>query len=346
MKARFIYHPLHFRKPGGTSRGILHTKDSWFIILRKNGNIGIGECSIIKDLSVENFDELEIAIKDLCVKLNNGIRVDINTLNAFPSLKFAYEMALLDLSNKVPFKMFESPFYDGVKIPINGLVWMGESRFMLEQIKDKLKDGFNCIKIKIASIDFDDELELIKYIRSEYSKEDVEIRVDANGGFSVEEAMEKMKRLSDLDIHSIEQPIAKGNVEEMCLLCANGPLDIALDEELIGIVKRKDKEHLINEIKPKYLILKPSLIGGLASSEEWVALASEYDIDWWVTSALESNVGLNAIAQWVSTQNNSMPQGLGTGQLFTNNIDSPLNMERGKLFLDNTRQWNTELLKF
>ena len=256
-------------------------------------------------------------------------------------------MALQSLDSKDPFVLFPSHFTDGkAGIPINGLIWMGEKSFMKEQIEDKIQQGFSCIKLKIGAIDFDAEMELLRYIRKEFSAKEIELRVDANGAFQPENALEKLKRLSDLSLHSIEQPIRQGQYKEMAKLCKETPLPIALDEELIGVFNTSDKENLIEEIKPQYIILKPSLIGGFQGTKEWVNLAEKNQIGWWITSALESNIGLNAIAQFTYLQNNPMPQGLGTGSLFTNNIESPLQVKGENLNYNPQLTWETQQIKF
>ncbi|MGB7786581.1 MAG: o-succinylbenzoate synthase, partial [Salinimicrobium sp.] len=237
-----------------------------------------------------------------------------------------------------------SEFTRGNKaIPINGLVWMGEERFMKEQIIQKIEQGFSCIKLKIGAIDFETEIGLLKYIRKEFSSEEIEIRVDANGAFSASEAMEKLKKLSELELHSIEQPVKQGQWELMAQLCEKTPLPIALDEELIGITGVTKKQELLQTIKPQYLIFKPSLIGGFRGTDEWISLAEKQKTGWWITSALESNVGLNAIAQYTFSTNNPMPQGLGTGGLYTNNFEAPLEVEKGHLWYRPKQEWKFNL---
>src|SRR5690554_6642181 len=238
--------------------------------------------------------------------------------------------------------LFPSAFTKGEEsIPINGLVWMGNPEFMKEQIDEKMVQGFNCIKLKIGAIDFDKELELIRYIRSHFSPELMEIRVDANGGFDKSDTLDKLSQLSELKIHSIEQPIKQNQYDSMADLCKDTPLPIALDEELIGVTNYNDKENLLQKIKPQYIILKPSLVGGFKGTQEWIEIAEKLNIGWWITSALESNIGLNAIAQWTFTLNNPMPQGLGTGSLYTNNIDSPLIVQNGHLWYKNNLDWKS-----
>jgi o-succinylbenzoate synthase len=342
LKADFKKYTLQFNFPAGTSRGVLHQKDSWFVFLSiENEKIGIGECGLLKGLSFDDQPGYEDKIKEVCSEINSNQKFNLQKLIEFPSIRFGLEMAFLDLKSKKERILFPSDFTKGKdSILINGLVWMGEFNFMKRQIKEKIEKGFTCVKLKIGAIDFEEELKLIQSIRQEFSVKDIEIRVDANGAFQPDEAMEKLKRLSEFDLHSIEQPIKQGQWEEMSGLCKQTPLPIALDEELIGIFDIKEKEKLLQQIKPQFIILKPSLVGGFAASEEWIKLAEQNNIGWWVTSALESNIGLNAIAQWTYTLNNKMPQGLGTGQLYTNNFESPLFIENGKLKYDQTSSWN------
>jgi o-succinylbenzoate synthase len=341
LKAEFVKRDLIFKEAGGTSRGVLHTKPSWFIrILDENGNCGIGECSIIPGLSIDDKPELEQKIREVCLNINTYAQNLHSSLINCPALRFAIEMALLDLSNTKPFNLFESDFANGDDaIIINGLIWMGEAKEMLRRINDKLKRGFKCLKLKVGAIDFEQELKLLANIRKHYSADELEIRVDANGAFSYSEAGEKLKRLAEYTIHSIEQPIKAGQVKEMNQLCINSPIPIALDEELIGISDYTAKKELLESIKPQYIILKPSLLGGFKASDEWIVLAEELNIQWWATSALEANVGLNAIAQWVYTKNNSLRQGLGTGQVFSNNIDSPLYLSGESLYYNPLQNW-------
>lgn len=324
---------LEFKRPSGTSRGVLRTKDSWFIRLWDDANpsvVGIGECSIIEGLSPDPLDTLEYALSNLDWEVLSSEGLD--SLVDYPAIQFAVETAMLDLDQGGRQVLFPSAFTQGEKaIDINGLIWMGEESFMKAQIKDKIKQGFRCVKMKIGAIDFESEIELLQGIRSEYSKDDIELRVDANGAFGPGDALEKLKRLSELDLHSIEQPIRQGQIHEMAKLCEQTPLPIALDEELIGVSQKRDRVELLQTIRPQYIILKPSLVGGIRQSEEWIEIANENGIGWWITSALESNIGLNAIAQWTATLDTSMFQGLGTGQLYTNNVESKLRLEGDQL---------------
>jgi len=342
LKASFKKYTLNFNFPAGTSRGVLQQKDSWFIILSiDNLKNGIGECGLLKGLSFDDKPGYEDKIQEVCAEINTTQKYDLQKLVEFPSIRFGLEMAFLDLQSKLERILFPSNFAEGKdSININGLVWMGEFDFMLKQIREKIEKGFSCIKLKIGAIDFEKEILLIHSIRKEFSETDIEIRVDANGAFSPKEALEKLKRLAEYDLHSIEQPIKQGQWEEMAKLCEGTPLPIALDEELIGIFEKKKKEELLNQIKPQYIILKPSLVGGFAVSEEWIELAEQNNIGWWVTSALESNIGLSAISQWTYKLGNKMPQGLGTGQLYTNNFESPLIITNGQLNYLPSITWN------
>jgi o-succinylbenzoate synthase len=341
LKATYKKHILEFKQPSGTSRGVLKTKETWFIVLENNGKIGVGECGILRKLSFDDVPEYEQKLKWTCDNIHLGVSVLWNELIAFPSIQFGIEQAFLSLNNSNEFELFPSEFTKGNDvIPINGLVWMGDKQFMKKQIETKLNEGFSCIKMKIGAIDFNTELNLLKSIRKEYSISDIELRVDANGAFTPHDALEKLKRLSDLGIHSIEQPIKPNQYNEMAMLCESSPLDIALDEELIGVFDVTKKEKIIQTIQPHYIILKPSLIGGIKGSNEWISIAESNSIEYWVTSALESNIGLNAISQWTYILKSKLPQGLGTGSLYTNNIDSPLEVKKGKLHYNSELNWD------
>ncbi|WP_286968583.1 o-succinylbenzoate synthase [Flavobacterium sp. UBA4854] len=341
MKASYNKFLLEFKRPSGTSRGIMTEKETWFIILEENGKKGIGECGILRGLSTDDRPDYEEKLKWACENIHLGENALWNALLEFPSIQFGLEMAFLSLKSQNPYVLFPSDFTTNLSsIAINGLVWMGESAFMKQQIEDKLADGFNCIKLKIGAIDFNKELELLQFIRSHFSPEEIEIRVDANGAFSSTEALDKLNQLDKFQLHSIEQPIKKGQVVEMAHLCKQTPFPIALDEELIGVFSLEEKEKLLQEIKPQYIILKPSFIGGFRGTKEWITLAEKYNIGWWITSALESNIGLNAIAQWTFTLNSDMPQGLGTGALYTNNIDCPLEVKKGQLWYNSSKSWS------
>ena len=344
MHATFKPYTLHFKQASGTSRGILKIKQTWFLILKNNHSIGIGECAMFKGLSIDDRPDYEEQLKWVCKNISLGLSELLPQLVAFPSIQFGLEMAFKSLESQNTFELFPSKFTKGTdSIPINGLIWMGTETFMKQQIKEKIEAGFRCIKMKIGAIDFQTEINLLKSIRKEYTSNDIELRVDANGAFSISDALEKLKILSSLDIHSIEQPIKQGQIEDMAKLCFQTPLPIALDEELIGVFSVTKKQDLLQTIKPQYIILKPSLIAGLQGSNEWIALAEQNKIGWWITSALESNIGLNAIAQYTYTKNSKLPQGLGTGGLFINNFESPLQVKNGTLQYNNLKTFNFNL---
>ena len=341
MQATYKKYILNFKRPSGTSRGVLTVKETWFIKIEDGGKFGYGECGILRGLSIDDRPDYEQKLKWACENIQLGKKELWEELIEFPSIQFGIEMAFQSLENKNKFELFPSAFTKGEDaIAINGLIWMGEKDFMKSQIEDKLKSGFDCIKMKIGAIDFDTEIELLKYIRSQYSAEEIELRVDANGAFDPKNALEKLKRLSELKLHSIEQPIRQGNWEEMARLCAETPLPIALDEELIGIFDVTKKRKLLQTIQPQYLIFKPSLIGGFKGTQQWIDLAVANNMGWWNTSALESNIGLNAISQFTYQKEVKMPQGLGTGSLYTNNIESPLEVKDGKISYNPSLDWD------
>jgi len=346
IKASFSKRTLFFKQPAGTSRGVLHKKDVFYLILNDYENPskkGIGEIAPIPGLSPDPISELEKKISGLVQKINSGKEISENEFEGFPAVKFGYETALKGLDSNSPVLLFPSNFTNGKKgIPINGLIWMGTKEFMLQQVAQKIAAGFTCLKLKIGAIDFESELEILNSIRELYSADQLEIRVDANGAFTPETAKRKLEILASFKLHSIEQPIQPGQTKEMQKLCAETPLPIALDEELIGITNRSEKIKLLEQIQPQYIILKPTLLGGIKASEEWISLAKERNIGWWVTSALESNIGLNAIAQWTATLDTKNFQGLGTGGLFTNNIESPLYVSEGFLWHESKGNWNLE----
>ena len=345
MTASYHKYILDFKRPSGTSRGVMTTKETWFIILEENARKGIGECGILRGLSIDDSPDYEDKLKWACANIHLGETALWEALKAYPSIQFGLETAFRSLAAENPFEIFPSDFTAGnANININGLVWMGEEAFMKEQIEDKLATGYNCIKLKIGAIDFEKELSLLQFIRSNFTAEQIEIRVDANGAFAPNEAMQKLQQLSQYQLHSIEQPIRQHQQDEMAQLCANTLLPIALDEELVGVFEYKDKKALLEKIKPQYIILKPSLVGGMRGCDEWIHLAEQLNIGWWITSALESNIGLNAIAQYTFTKNNPMPQGLGTGALYTNNFDSPLVVSNGQLCYDTSIAWDVNLL--
>lgn len=343
IKATYKKHILEFKQASGTSRGVLKTKETFFIFLKRDTKIGVGESAVFRGLSYDDVKDYEEKLQWTCKNINLGLSVLLTKLQKFPSIQFALEQAFLSLESNDKYVLFPSKFTNSKDtIPINGLIWMGSEAFMKKQIKEKLNVGFTTIKLKIGAIDFKIELDLLKSIRKEFSKKDITLRVDANGAFTPENALEKLKYLSDFDLHSIEQPIKQGQWQEMAALCLKTPLPIALDEELIGVIDKIQKEKLLQTIKPQFIILKPSLVGGIKGSNQWISLAKNQNIDWWITSALESNIGLNAIAQYTYSLKTTLPQGLGTGALFTNNIDSPLFVENGNLIYKKGVLWSHE----
>lgn len=345
MKATYHKYLLHFKRPSGTSRGVMTNKETWFIVLDYEGKKGIGECGILRGLSCDDRPDYEEKLAWTCANIYLGKEVLWENLLEFPSIQFGVEMAFQSLESQTPFILFPSDFTKGQKsIPINGLIWMGEEAFMKEQIEEKLADGFRCVKLKIGAIDFEKELQLLRYIRANFSPEQVEIRVDANGAFNEVVALDKLIQLSEFKLHSIEQPISKNNTDRMSELCKISPFPIALDEELIGVFSISEKEALLQKIKPQFIILKPSFVGGFRGTQEWIDLAEKHQVGWWITSALESNIGLNAIAQWTYLQHNLMPQGLGTGALYTNNFDCPLKVDQGQLWYNTDINWDCNLL--
>ena len=344
MKAYFKKYILNFKRPGGTSRGILHTKETYFLIVENEGKRGVGECALFRGLSCDDRPDYETKLLWVCDNIAKGAEWLLKETLDFPSLQFGIEQAFLSLDSSHPFELFPSKFTEGeAAIEINGLVWMGSEAFMKQQLIEKIESGFTTIKLKIGALDFDTELNLLKFIRREFSNDKITIRVDANGAFHPSTALEKLKQLSQYQLHSIEQPIKPHQWEHMADLCDKTPLPIALDEELIGVFNLKDKQTLLETIQPQFIILKPSLVGGFAGSKEWINLAESDGIGWWITSALESNVGLNAIAQYTFDLKTTLPQGLGTGGLFTNNFDAPLQVLDGKLHYNRKMNWKFDL---
>ncbi|MCM1319254.1 MAG: o-succinylbenzoate synthase [Muribaculaceae bacterium] len=331
---RLAYSPLKlkFKEPARTSRGIMYEKVTCLIKVwdeHDPHNFGIGEAAVFEGLSKETGPQYEYKLIETLANVALGKSTD---LTEFPSIQFGLEQALLDFTNGCRGIYFPSHFTQGKQeIQINGLVWMGDIDTMLRRLEKKMQEGFKCIKLKIGAINFADELRMLEAIRQRFSAEQLEIRVDANGGFNMENVIAALHALARYNVHSIEQPIPAGHWDLMHFLCDISPIPIALDEELIGVNRREDKETLLQAIRPAYIILKPSLCGGISGSNEWIELAGKYGCGWWVTSALESNVGLNALAQWVATLNVDMPQGLGTGALFTNNFSCPLELTGDKL---------------
>ena len=357
IKSTYQPYTLVFKFDAGTSRGVLKEKKTWFVAIRNAaGATGIGECGPLKGLSIDDREDFEIHLANTCRQFE---KIDVPSSEGevlkvveelipknFPSIRFGFESALLDLLNNGNRVIFNNTFLNGQLIPINGLVWMGSKEFMLEQIDKKIAEGYRCIKIKIGAIEFEKECEVLGYIRSKFDESELIIRVDANGAFDFDEAKIKMNRLADYQIHSIEQPIKSGQWEAMKKLVMEEIIPVALDEELIGVHSREEKSRLLDTIMPPFIILKPTLHGGIRSTMEWIELAEERRIGWWITSALESNIGLNAIAQLTAQHPVILPQGLGTGQLYTNNIDSPLEIENGYLKYNPNKPFNTASIGF
>ncbi|RLD70548.1 MAG: o-succinylbenzoate synthase [Bacteroidetes bacterium] len=346
VRASYIAHNLSFKRPAGTSRGVLHQKACWYLVLTgEDGVKGLGEVSFIPGLSVEDPHEIEIQIDHVCKLISRGELDPTGKLPNLPGVSFALETAWLDLNRGGTRLLFPSDFTSGLEgIPTNGLIWMGDPRQMKKQIRDKLEVGFRVLKMKVGALELNSELEILRGIRAEYGVDELEIRLDANGAWSFEQAPGFLQKFAEFGIHSIEQPIAPGQTGEMAELCVSGPIPIALDEELIGISSTQKRASLLDRIKPAYVILKPGLIGGFSLAKEWIDLAKKLDVGWWITSALESSVGLSAIAQWTHCLNVTMPQGLGLGTLYTNNLSSPLEMERDRLWYRPQKKWDLQLI--
>ena len=355
LRASFFKKTFHFTFDARTSRGTIKERHSWFIKIWDTGNgqvFGIGECGPLPGLSLETDSEAAVGkVVDIInegqlhsvpnndlAAIQNFIRSNFDFLENIPSLIFALETALLDLANGGNRTIFENGFIKGQQIPINGLIWMGGLDFMLQQIEIKIRDGFRCLKLKVGGLDFEKECDILQYIRRKYFRLNIAIRLDANGAFREDDVLYKLKELSRFGIHSIEQPI-KTKSDFLPELCRVSPIPIALDEELIGVANRNLREQLLDRINPPFVILKPTLHGGLRACAEWIELAEARNIGWWLTSALESNIGLNAIAQFASTYSIDKPQGLGTGSLYNDNFESPLKVDKGFLTYNSSREW-------
>lgn len=357
MKIRWKKHRLEFTFQAGTSRGVLTHKDTWYIIGEDNGKEFYGECGPLKGLSIDDRPDFESKLEVVCEHLNTRSIHAWNTLGfveslvpelqliGFPSIVMALETLQSDFLHESKREIFESSFYTfGAPITINGLVWMNEPEHMHEQAIKKIEAGYNCVKLKVGAIDFEKECQVLEKIREQYSEEQVILRVDANGAFTEQDVWQKLEKLSEYHIHSIEQPIKPRQHELMRQLCKDAALEIALDEELIGISSLDEKEHILEELNPPFIILKPTLLGGFQATEEWIKAADYRGIEWWMTSALESNIGLNAICQFTSTFPIYMPQGLGTGSLYHNNIASPLTVNNGTIYYHNAKDWDFNVL--
>jgi o-succinylbenzoate synthase len=339
FQATYQKHILKFKFDAKTSRGVYHEHTVYFLKIWNVNNpeiFGLGEAAPLKGLSIDDRPDFEKVLENICSNINH---FNAEILSDFPSIQFALETAWADLENGGKRMIFNTDFYHSqYKIPINGLVWMGDKQTMLHELRNKINESFSTVKLKVGGINFEDEIEILKNIRKEFSPRDITIRLDANGAFSQKDAFEKIKVLSDFAIHSIEQPISQGQLEAMTELCSKSPIPIALDEELIGKMTQEQKWEMLYFIKPQYIILKPTLLGGFSASDEWIMLAENLNIGWWVTSALESNIGLNAIAQFTSKHEITIPQGLGTGSLYENNVESPLIVKCG--FLEYQKGFN------
>ena len=358
LKADYLTHILQFRFEAGTSRGTLTEKTAYIIRLVDDEDpsvVGYGECGPLKGLSFDDRPDFAEQLEQYCQYFNEldlqlfswNMPIVLNQLigQQFPSILFGFETAMLDFMAGGRRLIYENEFSAGRRaLPINGLIWMGSAAFMQEQIEEKLRAGYTTLKLKIGAIDFEQECSLLAGIRDRFSPEQIILRVDANGAFRPDEAMAKLERLAAYGLHSIEQPIRAGQPDLLADLCRHTPVPIALDEELIGQMEYVHKFRLLKKIQPQYIVLKPNLLGGMRHCDEWIELAGRLGIGWWITSALESNIGLNAIAQYTAQFRNSMPQGLGTGQLYRNNFDSPLVIEHGQLRYDASRPWNLDPL--
>lgn len=353
LKIVFQPHILRFKKAAGTSRGVLTQKTSWILRItdiEEPGIEGIGECGPLVGLSIDDIPDFENRLTEVCALFNEmdlevfpfnlGIILDQVVPVTLPSIRFGIEMALLDFMNGGKRVFFNNAFTLGESsILMNGLIWMGSFDEMNEQIERKLEQGYSTLKLKVGAIDFEQECRILHNVRSRYSSKEIALRVDANGAFTTDQVMDKLKRLAQFDLHSIEQPIQAGQIDCMAELCEISPIPVALDEELIGISDYRQKFGTLKKIKPQFVVLKPTLLGGFRHTKEWIEIANRLNIPWWITSALESNIGLSAIAQFTAAFHNRLPQGLGTGQLYHNNFESPLDIQNGRLFNDPNRSW-------
>lgn len=350
---RYYKHTLKFKFDAGTSRGVLREKDSWFVKVFEQNHpdvYGVGECGPLPGLSIDTFELIEgelgriaLAIASMPLPASNAEalhQAELLTSWQFPAVRFALETALLDLINEGQGVIIKNRFVaSGDPLPINGLIWMGDAGWMREQVARKIEEGYACIKLKVGAIDFEQELDLLAEIRKSFNADKITLRVDANGAFATNEVLFKLQRLAEYDLHSIEQPIMPRQMEAMQLICSKSKVPVALDEELIGVNTLEERRELLEFIRPQYIVLKPSLLGGIASTRQWIALANELNIGWWITSALESNIGLNSICQLTADYHIATPQGLGTGQLYHNNVASPLVVGNGYIHYDRDTVW-------
>jgi o-succinylbenzoate synthase len=340
MIASFIRYELMFKKQARTSRGVMENHVVYYVIVKQGNRTGYGEAAPLKGLSIDDRPDFEQKLTECIAYVNDGLPLDALALNAFPSLRFAFETASLSLQFDSPFTVFKTPFIEGSPIKINGLVWMNASGEMLEEAFAKAEQGFDCIKFKVGALDFDEECRMLEAFRKRYTAFKIALRLDANGAFAPDDALKKVKELSRYEVHSIEQPIRAKQEDYMQELCSKTSIPVALDEELIGVDVMEDGRALLDYIKPQFIILKPTLLGGLTNADLWIEHARSRNIGWWATSALESNIGLNAIAQWCSTHQTTLPQGLGTGSLYLNNPESPLTVQNGYLHYNQKAPWS------
>lgn len=343
LKAAWCRYRLDFKFLAKTSREEMRVKDTYFVKLYDSNDpeiYGIGECALFKGLSADDVPEFETCLSDACT----DPKAELPPMSA---IRFGFETARADLCHNGRRIIYPGTWQAGESaIAINGLIWMGNKATMLHRIKEKIDKGFRILKLKIGGINFEDETDILRAIRSHFSERELELRLDANGSFNALNVMERLNQLSQYGIHSIEQPVKAGQTELMSYICEHSPIDIALDEELIGFRNDDEMNAILDNLRPQYIILKPSLCGGFERADKWIELANKHGIGWWATSALESNIGLNAIAQWVSVKNNKMVQGLGTGELYHNNIPSPLAMKGAKLVCRTDRQWEIPYLQW
>ena len=344
IHAKTIYREFRFQRPATTSRGTFLSKKVHFILLYHTDDpsaAGIGECSLLPGLSFDNVKGFKDKLNQTIDRINRGDYLTDPEMSDWPSINFALETAWKDLRTMGSKILYPSDFTEGKDgIDINGLIWMDNKEEMMRQIRQKLAEGFTCLKMKIGALDFEEELEILRTIRSNCSASDLEIRLDANGAFRSSQALDILKMLADFNLHSVEQPIAPGHPDALARLCELSPVPIALDEELIGKQILTQKRKILDSIKPQYVVLKPGLLGGISACKDWIGLADERNIGWWITSSLETNIGLNAIAQWTYTLKKPVYHGLSTGSLFINNITSPLYHSGEKLYYDPDLKWN------
>ncbi len=347
MKLSAHPYTLHFKRPAATSRGALFTKQAVFLAATRAdlpGVVGWGECSPMPGLSVDDLPDYVDKVQAVCNTFDAGGDMPALDLVELPSVAFGLETAVRDLQTGGRQRLFDTAFSRGeAALPTHGLIWIGDAQNVVEQVELKAAQGCRVIKMKVGALPFEEERALLRSIRQRYSPREIELRLDANGAFAPAEALERLKRLSEFDVAFLEQPIAAGQWQAMAGLCVHSPIPLALDEELIGIAGTEARRQLMDTVRPQHLILKPSLLGGLAGCEAWIDEAERLDSQWWINSLLESNVGLNAICQWTSArqvEKDDRVHGLGTGQLYANNIPSPLRLDACGLRVDPAGTWD------